>query len=243
MDNSVLINIINVSQQFGPQVVLKDINLKIFKGEIIGVLGPSGSGKTTLVKIIVGMSNPKNGSVEVLNHKMPNLNITSKIGYMAQSDALYDELTAYDNLKFFGSLYDLKGENLKTRINEVLQLVHLENDKNKQVKNFSGGMKRRLSLAIALLHDPEILILDEPTVGIDPVLRREFWTEFERLKSLGKTIIVTTHVMDEAEHCDRLALTRGGNIIALGSPAELKQLSKKTTIEDAFLYFGEKEEI
>ena len=239
MDN--IIEVSNVSQSFGKQVVLDKISLDIRHGEIIGVLGPSGSGKTTLIKIITGMSVPKEGFVKVLNEKMPNLSITSKIGYMAQSDALYDDLTAYDNLEFFGKLYNIKGKELINRIDEVLKLVHLSNDKKKQVKNFSGGMKRRLSLAIALIHNPEILILDEPTVGIDPVLRKEFWAEFVRLKNLGKSIIVTTHVLDEADHCDRLALTRNGKIIALGTPKELKELSKTNTIEEAFLHFGDKE--
>jgi ABC-2 type transport system ATP-binding protein len=157
---------------------------------------------------------------------------------MAQSDALYEDLSALDNLLFFASLYNLKGKVAKIRAEEVLKLTHLSEDKKKLVRNFSGGMKRRLSLAISLIHEPELLILDEPTVGIDPVLRKEFWGKFNELKREGCTIIITTHVMDEADKCDRLAMIRNGKITALASPEELKVMSKESTIEGAFLYFG-----
>jgi len=148
-------------------------------------------------------------------------------------------LNAYDNLYFFGELYGMKGNMAKQRADEVLSLVLLKDHAKRPVRTFSGGMKRRLSLAIALFHDPELLILDEPTVGIDPVLRKQFWDEFRRLKDKGATIIITTHVMDEAEHCDRLALIRGGRIIALDTPQGLKSSSGKDSIEGAFLYFGQ----
>ena len=240
MSNEAVIRVENFKQQFGKLVVLKNINLEVKRGEILGLLGPSGSGKTTLVKAIVGMSEPTEGTVTVLQTKMPSLSVVSKIGYMAQSDALYEDLNAYDNILFFASLYGMKGKEAKKRADEVLELVILRNEGKKLVKNFSGGMKRRLSLAIALVHNPEILILDEPTVGIDPVLRVEFWKEFERIRKAGVTIIITTHVMDEAEHCDRLALIRNGGIIAMGTPDELKDKSGEATVEGAFLYYGRK---
>ncbi|MBU3184987.1 ABC transporter ATP-binding protein [Clostridium estertheticum] len=238
MNNENVIKIENYKQQFGKFVVLENINLDVKKGEILGLLGPSGSGKTTLIKSIVGMSEPTNGSVCVLDTKMPSLAVVSRIGYMAQSDALYEDLTALDNILFFASLYGLKGKFAKQRASEVLELVLLRDECKKLVKNFSGGMKRRLSLAIALVHKPELLILDEPTVGIDPVLRLQFWNEFERLRKEGVTIIITTHVMDEAEHCDRLALIRNGGLIAIGTPDELKEKSGESTVEGAFLYYG-----
>jgi len=233
-----VIKIENFSKRFGKFVVLDNINLSVKKGEILGLLGPSGSGKTTLIKAIVGMCEPTQGFISLLGTKMPSLSVVSKIGYMAQSDALYEDLNALDNILFFASLYGMKGKRAKKRANEILELVLLNNEGKKLIKNFSGGMKRRLSLAIALVHKPEILILDEPTVGIDPVLRIEFWKEFERLRQAGVTIIITTHVMDEAEHCDRLALIRNGGLIAIGTPQELKTNSCESTVEGAFLYYG-----
>ena len=233
-----IVDVKELTQQFGKSVILNNISLEVKKGEIVGLLGPSGSGKTTLVKAIVGMNEPSKGMVKVFDTKMPSLKTVSEIGYMAQADALYEDLNAYDNLLFFASLYGMRGKAAKERADEVLALVKLKEDGKKYVRNFSGGMKRRLSLAIALIHNPQLLILDEPTVGIDPVLRREFWNEFEELRTKGVTIIITTHVMDEAEKCDRLALIREGRIIALGTPSELKVSSGENSIEAAFLHFG-----
>lgn len=243
MNNENVIKIENFKQQFGKFLVLENISLEVKKGEILGLLGPSGSGKTTLIKAIVGMNAPTEGFVSVLGTKMPSLSAVSKIGYMAQSDALYEDLNAYDNILFFASLYGMKGKIAKRRADEVLDLVLLKDEGKKLIKNFSGGMKRRLSLAIALVHKPEILILDEPTVGIDPVLRIEFWEEFQRLRQGGVTIIITTHVMDEAEHCDRLALIRNGGLIAIGTPEELKKKSGESTVEGAFLHYGREVEV
>ena len=243
MNDEDVIKIEHFSKRFGKFVVLDNINLSVKKGEILGLLGPSGSGKTTLIKAIVGMCEPTQGLISVLGTKMPSLSVISKIGYMAQSDALYEDLNALDNILFFSSLYGLKGKLAKKRANEILELVLLHNEGKKLIKNFSGGMKRRLSLAIALVHNPEILILDEPTVGIDPLLRIEFWKEFDRLRKEGVTIIITTHVMDEAEHCDRLALIRNGGIIAIGTPEELKKTSGESTVEGAFLYYGKEREV
>jgi len=239
MNSEAIVNVSGLKQQFGKLVVLDNIDIDVRKGEILGLLGPSGSGKTTLVKAIIGMLKPTSGKISVLGKEMPTLSIVDRIGYMAQSDALYDDLNAYANLYFFGELYGMKGSEAKKRAEEVLSLVMLSEHAKRPVRTFSGGMKRRLSLAIALFHNPELLILDEPTVGIDPVLRKQFWDEFKRLKAKGVTIIVTTHVMDEAEHCDRLALIRGGDIIALDTPDMLKKASGKDTIEGAFLYYGE----
>jgi ABC-2 type transport system ATP-binding protein len=238
MTRNYVISVKNITQKFGSYIVLDNINLEVRKGEILGILGPSGSGKTTLVKAIVGMQNPNCGEVRVLDTKMPSLKVVSRLGYMAQSDALYEDLSALDNLLFFASLYNLAGKEARARVEDVLQLTQLLEHQKKLVRDFSGGMKRRLSLAISLIHEPELLILDEPTVGIDPVLRQEFWQKFNELKSKGCTILITTHAMDEAEKCDRLALIRSGKIIALASPEELKKLSKQSTIEGAFLHFG-----
>lgn len=241
MTSTIVLN--KVSKSFGKKSVLKNINVSVESGQIYGLIGPSGSGKTTLVKIIVGMDQPSKGQVHVLNTKVPNLNLLKNIGYMAQADALYNDLTGQENLAFFASLYKLNKDTQKKRIAYAANLVDLTPHLSKKVQNYSGGMKRRLSLAIALIHDPQILILDEPTVGIDPELRKSIWAEISRLKTEGKTILITTHVMDEAEKCDQLAMVRDGEIISAGSPFELKQHYGINSLEEVFLKAGgEKDE-
>ena len=225
----------NVSKSFGKKEVLHDLSLQIEKAEIFGLVGPSGSGKTTLIKLIAGINQASQGDVLVYNTHMPNLNEMKRIGYMAQADALYEELSAYENADFIATMYGLKGKGKKERIVEVFELVQLSEHMKMQVQQFSGGMKKRLSLAIALLHEPEILILDEPTVGIDPLLRKSIWEKFYDLKKKGTTIIVTTHIMDEAEFCERLGLIREGNLVAIGTPGELKKQTSSGRIEDVFL--------
>ncbi|UQD53648.1 ABC transporter ATP-binding protein [Bacillus methanolicus] len=237
-NDEVIVSTRNVFKSFGKQNVLKDINLEIIRGEIFGLLGPSGAGKTTLVKQLVGLDLPTSGENFVFHKRMPSLSLIERIGYMAQSDALYGELSAKENLEFFAALYGLKGKRRQTRIKEVMEIVELSEHLNKLVSNYSGGMKRRLSLAIALLHEPELLILDEPTVGIDPVLRKNIWNSFYDLKKKGTTLIVTTHVMDEAEKCDRLGMIRNGELIAVGTPDELKINTNTATLEEAFLVYG-----
>jgi ABC-2 type transport system ATP-binding protein len=232
------IKIEHVNKYFGKKQVLFDINLDVPYSQILGLLGPSGSGKSTIIKIISGIDVPTNGDVYLLNEKMPKLSMLNKIGYMAQSDALYEELTAEENIQFFASMFKLTKSKQKERIAEVMDLVNLSDHLKKQVKQYSGGMKRRLSLAISLMHEPPILILDEPTVGIDPVLRKSIWDELYNLNKNGTTIIVTTHVMDEAEKCNNLGMIRDGKLIALGSPYEIKRASNSNTIEEAFLYYG-----
>ncbi|HEU4963944.1 MAG TPA: ABC transporter ATP-binding protein [Bacilli bacterium] len=237
-EQEAVVEIRHLVQQFGKRVVLDDISFTVGRGEILGLLGPSGSGKTTLVKTIAAVGDYAGGEVRVLGRKMPDYATISKIGYMAQADALYHDLTGYDNLVFFAELFGVPRGKRKARIAELLELVQLSEHAKRLVQNYSGGMKRRLSLAVALLHEPQVLILDEPTVGIDPVLRQDFWREFLRLKEQGTSILITTHVMDEAEHCDRLGLIRDGKLIALGSPEQLKQEAEAETIEEAFLRFG-----
>lgn len=236
------IKVEDVNKSYGKKPVLNGINLTIPKGQLFGLIGPSGAGKTTLVKMIVGMEKADTGSIHVLNQKMPNLGLLQEIGYMAQSDALYVELTGEENLKFFASLFGLNKEAQKKRIAYVASLVNLTEDLKKRVAAYSGGMKRRLSLAIALIQDPKVLILDEPTVGIDPELKLSIWKEFLRLKNEEeKTIIVTTHVMDEAVKCDYVAMVRDGRILTSGSPSELKALYETDDFDEVFLKAGVKQ--
>ncbi|WP_027725952.1 ABC transporter ATP-binding protein [Tuberibacillus calidus] len=238
MANTGVLTVNHVSKRFGEKRVLKDVNFSIDRPEIFGLLGPSGAGKTTLIKMIAGMDQPTEGTIHVLGQKVPDLALMNKIGYMGQSDALYEELSAFENLAFFAALYGLTGKRMKERAQEVLELVGLSQDAKTIVERFSGGMKRRLSLAIALMHQPQILILDEPTVGIDPFLRQKLWETFENFRKSGVTIIVTSHVMDEAERCARLGLIRDGRLIALGTPEELKTATETNSMEEAFLKFG-----
>lgn len=228
----------NVSKTFGKKIVLNNISLTVEPGQIYGLIGPSGSGKTTLVKLIVGMDRPSQGDVHVLGTPVPNLKLLEKIGYMAQADALYTDLTGRENLAFFASLFKLKRDVQKKRIAYAADLVNLTSDLSKKVQEYSGGMKRRLSLAVALIQDPQVLVLDEPTVGIDPELRQSIWAEIHRLKNEEKTILVTTHVMDEAEKCDCLAMVRDGKILTTGSPSELKNQYGITSLEEVFLKAG-----
>jgi ABC-2 type transport system ATP-binding protein len=233
-----VIQVSEVSKNFGSHLVLEKISLHVEKNEIYGLLGPSGAGKTTLVKMIAGIETPTKGTIKVLDTLMPNLHNMTRIGFMAQSDALYGELSGKENLEFFASIYGLKGQKQKERIEHAASLVNLTDSLKKPVHQYSGGMKRRLSLAAAILHEPQILILDEPTVGIDPVLRQSIWNELYKLSENGTTILVTTHVMDEAEKCGQLGMLRDGRLIASGSPKQLKKYTSSETIEDAFLYYG-----
>lgn len=237
-DKKNYIDIIGIHKYYGRKHVLDDINFHIKPGDIYGILGPSGCGKTTIVKIIAGILDSNEGETFVLNKKMPNLKIMKDIGYMAQSDALYEGLTAEENLLFFGSLYGMNKKKIRKRTAELMALLNLSFEGNKKVSSYSGGMKRRLSLAIALLNSPKILILDEPTVGIDPLLRRSIWEEFRKIASENTAILLTTHVMDEATKCDKLVMIRDGKIIASGTPNEIILQSGKDSIEEAFIHFS-----
>ena len=227
-----------VNKYFGDKQVLKDVSMSVPYGCIYGLLGPSGCGKTTSVKIMAGISESTSGDTYVLGRKMPQLSLMNEIGYMAQSDALYMMLSAADNLEFFAAIYGMKKEQYKKRILEVMELVNLAEDLNKPVAAYSGGMKRRLSLAMAILHNPKVLILDEPTVGIDPLLRQDIWKELYQMSDNGVTILVTTHVMDEALKCHQLAMMRRGVMIAQGTPKELQDNIGAASIEEAFIHYG-----
>lgn len=230
-----LIEIEKLSKSFGEQKVLDKIDFKLESGEIVGLIGPSGSGKSTLIKTMLGMEKADEGEALVLNYKMPKREILSNIGYMAQSDALYEMLTGYENLEFFGKMKGVPSDKLKKEIEYIAEIVDLTNDLKKLVSKYSGGMKRRLSLAIALIGSPELLILDEPTVGIDPSLRKNIWKELFKQRDNGVGILVTTHVMDEAELTDKVGLLLNGNIIDFDTPQQLKVKNNVKTIEEVFL--------
>ena len=235
-----LIEIEKLSKSFGEQKVLDKIDFKLESGEIVGLIGPSGSGKSTLIKTMLGMEKADEGEALVLDYKMPKREILSNIGYMAQSDALYEMLTGYENLEFFGKMKGVPSDKLKKEIEYIAEIVDLTNDLKKLVSKYSGGMKRRLSLAIALIGSPELLILDEPTVGIDPSLRKNIWKELFKQRDSGVGILVTTHVMDEAELTDKVGLLLNGNIIDFDTPQQLIEKNNVKTIEEVFLKVEEK---
>ncbi|PKQ20761.1 MAG: ABC transporter ATP-binding protein [Actinobacteria bacterium HGW-Actinobacteria-6] len=231
----------DIVQRFGHEEVLHGVSLGVEHGEILGLLGPSGAGKTTFVNVIAGVAEPVSGEVHAFGEPMPSLKLMRRMGYMAQSDALYTDLTASENLEFFGSLYGLSGPALKRAGEKALETAHLQVEPGKLARDYSGGMRRRLSLATAILHEPELLILDEPTIGLDPLHRVDIWESFRQMTETGKTLIVTTHVMDEAERCDRLAMIRDGVFIAIGTPENLRMQAGASTLEEAFLHFARME--
>ncbi|HEX7102260.1 MAG TPA: ABC transporter ATP-binding protein [Nitrolancea sp.] len=228
-----------VSRRFGSIVALERISLSISRGRIFGLLGPSGSGKTTLIRLAAGALSPDSGTLRVLGHIMPNRETTAHIGYMTQAAALYPDLSLRENLNFFGALYNVPASELTARIEAIADEVGLSDRLNSPLQTFSGGMRQRASLACALLHRPELLILDEPTVGLDPVLRRSFWQRFRELADQGRTLIVSSHIMDEAERCDELAFLRDGRLLATGSPDALRVQTGCQDLEDAFLALAE----
>jgi ABC-2 type transport system ATP-binding protein len=233
-----VIEIKDISKSFGSTKVLQNVNLTALSGEILCLLGPSGAGKTTLIRLITGALDADSGTICFDGERIPTMASIKKVGYMPQNDAVYNDITGYDNLMFFGRLQGLSGQPLKDRALDMLALVNLLEDKNKLVMNYSGGMKKRLSLAVALLHDPEILVLDEPTVGIDPLLRKTVWDKFELLAQSGKTIVISTHVMDEAEKCKKAALIYAGSIIENDEVVSLKAKTRSGSLEELFFSAG-----
>lgn len=227
----------NVSKSMDKQVILNDISFDIYNNEIVGLIEPSGAGKTTIIKTLIGLSKVDSGSIMIFDKNVPNFKILDKLSYMPQEDGLYDNLSGMDNLKFFMSMYYSKID--KDKIIELANLVNLTADLNKIVEKYSTGMKKRLSLIVALLSNPDILVLDEPTVGIDPILRKDIWSFFNELKKQNKTLIISTHVMDEAMKCDRLLLIREGSVIEEGNPYELLEKYQVKEIEDVFLKLGD----
>ncbi|OGY25974.1 MAG: ABC transporter ATP-binding protein [Candidatus Woykebacteria bacterium RBG_16_44_10] len=231
-----IIEVEGLNKKFLPDIhALSEFNLQVKKGITFGLLGPNGSGKTTLIRILVGILKPDSGRVAVINESLSWSARAAKIGYMTQSTALYQDLTVAENLDFFATIYGLSAKEKKKRVEELVSLVQLEGKEKSPVTTLSGGMRQRVSLAASLVHEPELVFLDEPTVGIDPSLRREFWDYFKSLNREGVSIVLSTHVMDEAAHCDELALLRDGRLLAQGKIEKLLAETKTKNIEDAFL--------
>jgi ABC-2 type transport system ATP-binding protein len=224
-----------VTRAFGRFEAVSGINLAIRHGETYGLLGPNGAGKTTLIRLLVGLLRPTGGHVTVLGHTMPDKRVLAEVGYMTQARAIYTDLSLRENVAFFGAM---AGQRDPQRVDEVIALVDLSDWADARVARLSSGMQQRASLACALVHRPRLLLLDEPTVGVDPHLRVQFWEYFRHLNAAGVSIVVSSHVMDEAERCDRLGFIRAGKLLAEGSPAELRSRAGAKTLEEAFLWLS-----
>jgi len=222
--NEPAVRIENLTKRFGDFVAVDRVSLEVKRGEIFGFLGPNGAGKSTTIRILCGLLPPTSGKASVSGFDVDTQpeEIKRNIGYMSQKFSLYDDLRVAENIEFFGGVYGVSPRDLPARRDYVLKMGSLEDKRDWPTRALSGGWKQRLALGCAILHQPPILFLDEPTSGVDPIARRSFWELIYQLSSAGHTIFVTTHYMDEAEYCHRVALMYGGRIIALGSPDELK---------------------
>jgi ABC-2 type transport system ATP-binding protein len=223
-----------VVKRFGRQLALDGVDLRVRRGEVYGLLGPNGAGKTTLIRCLVGLVRPDAGTVRVLGRRLPDLGVLARVGYMTQAAALYPDLSVAENLRFFAAISGADGV-----VDDALRFVDMEERRDSIVSTLSGGMRTRVSLACALVHRPELLLLDEPTVGVDPQLRAQLWERFRAMTENGTSIVVSSHVMDEAERCDRLGLIRFGRLLAEGTAAELRRLAGSERLEDAFLKLSE----
>jgi len=224
-----------LTKKFKGLIAVDNLNLAVKKGEIFGFVGPNGAGKTVTIKMLLGIIKPTSGSAAIFGKEVPNVDTLKRIGYMPQETALYEDLTAYENIQLFGQIYGMNRSQLREREDEILKFTGLIERKNCIVSNFSGGMKSRLSFACSLIHQPELLFLDEPTVGIDPPLRASFWSYFKELTKKGVTIFITTHYMDEASRCDRVGLIRNGKLLTVDTPNTLKSKTGMESLEDVFL--------
>ncbi|MGZ4155214.1 MAG: ABC transporter ATP-binding protein [Actinomycetota bacterium] len=231
-DNAIVAQ--DVVRSFGRLRALDGLDLEVRSGEMLGLVGPNGAGKTTFIRVVAGLLSPSAGTVRVFGER-PGRSVAGRLGYMTQSPALYEDLTIVENLDFFGRVYGLSRRSARARGGELLELLRLSDKAETPVRALSGGQRQLANLAAAMIHTPRLLLLDEPTVGIDPVLRVALWEHFRRLQASGTTLLVTTHVLDEAERCDRVAFIASGRTIAVDVPAALRERAGATTLEAAFL--------
>lgn len=231
------ISIKNMNFSYTKEKFISDLNIDIPKSSSVGLIGPSGSGKTTIIKLILGLLSPQEGSIKINNQNYSH----NDLGYMPQQYALYEELSVSENLEIFSNLNNIsKKSEVKKRSNDLLNLIELSDKAKELVHNLSGGMKQRLSMAIAMINNPQILLLDEPTVGIDPVLRESFWKHFKKLNENEITILITSHVMDDAMKCDKVIFFIEGTIVAYDTPVNLVKYTKTNNLGEAFVHIVNK---
>jgi ABC-2 type transport system ATP-binding protein len=235
--NNLAVQTHELTRRFGKFVAVNRVSIEVKQGEIFGFLGANGAGKTTMIRMLCGLLKPSDGQATVagLDVYKKSEKIKQNIGYMSQKFSLYEDLTISENIEFYGGVYGLSRDAIDERKTELLRQVGLETFKTRLTRDLPVGFKQRLALGCALLHDPPILFLDEPTSGVDPEARRSFWDLIYATSEKGKTIFVTTHFMDEAEYCHRLSIMRDGYLIALDSPEALKSKYKKTSMQDVFV--------
>ncbi|MZP29735.1 ATP-binding cassette domain-containing protein [Heliobacterium undosum] len=230
-------------KRFGSYTAVEGVTFQLPAGSIMGFVGPNGAGKTTTIRMLCGVLMPTEGQATVLGYDVRTHpeEIKQRIGYMSQKFSLYDDLTVQENIDFYAGVYNLRGAEAAERKRSVVERIGLEGRLPQLVHSLSGGWKQRVALACALLHAPRLIVLDEPTAGVDPVSRRVFWQIIRQLRAEGMTILVSTHYMDEADTCDFLGFVFYGRLIAFGTPAEMKVRENKASLDDLFIYFVERE--
>ncbi|HET7251753.1 MAG TPA: ABC transporter ATP-binding protein [Gemmatimonadales bacterium] len=240
----VAVDIRELTRRFGALTAVSQLTLQIPRGQVFGLLGPNGSGKTTTIRMLCGLIDPSAGSATVagIDIRAAPERVKMQIGYMSQRFGLYEDLTVAENLSFYGGIYGLTGQAQRDRTAEVVAFLGIGGRLGTLAGQLSGGWKQRLALGCALLHRPPVLFLDEPTAGVDPAARRNFWQAIHDLAHGGTTVLVTTHYMDEAERCDRLGMMSLGHLIALGTPHEVARQVGGKTLEDAFIILQERDE-
>lgn len=236
-NNGPIIEVQDLVKKFGSFVANDHLNFTVSKGEIFGFLGANGAGKTTAMRILCGLSSPTSGKATIagFNVYTQTEKIKKNIGYMSQKFSLYDDLTVWENFRFYGGIYGLKTEKIRERTEELLGRLGLQGEKNKILKDIPLGWKQKLAFSVAIIHHPKIVFLDEPTGGVDPITRRQFWEMIHETAKEGITVFVTTHYMDEAEYCDRVSIMVDGKIVALDTPLKLKETYRAASMEEVFL--------
>lgn len=237
MTKAKVISVRHLVKKFGSFVANDNLTFDVYEGEIFGFLGANGAGKTTAIRILSGLSEPTSGDVKVAGYDARHEaeKIKKNIGYMCQKFSLYEDLTVKENITLYGGIYGMKNELIRERTNELLDKLHFREYENRLISDLPLGLRQKLAFSVAVLHQPRIVFLDEPTGGVDPITRRQFWEMIYETAERGITVFVTTHYMDEAEYCDRISIMNDGRIVALDTPSELKRLYGAETIEEVFV--------